>query len=143
VALVQIMLKSDANPQGLSSMMRVMAEAAAALSGKAFVLLSPLVGVLGAFMTGSNTMSNVLFTSFQFDTALILGLSPLLMVVLQVVGGAIGNMICINNIVAVSATVGLDGVEGTIIRKNIIPSLVYAVLATSFVSILMLGGIRP
>jgi lactate permease len=94
-------------------------------------------------MTGSNTMSNILFASFQFDTALILGLSPLLMVALQVVGGAIGNMICINNIVAVSATVGLDGVEGTIIRKNIIPSLVYAVLATIFVSILMLGGVRP
>jgi lactate permease len=143
VALVQIMLKSDANPQGLSSMMRVMAEAAAALSGKAFVLLSPLVGVLGAFMTGSNTMSNVLFTSFQFDTALILGLSPLLMVVLQVVGGAIGNMICINNIVAVSATVGLEGAEGTIIRRNIMPCLIYAALATIFVSFLMMSGSRP
>jgi len=143
VALVQFMLRSGANPRGFSSMMRVMAEAAAALSGKAFIMLSPLIGILGSFMTGSNTMSNILFASFQFDTALILGLSPLLMVALQVVGGAIGNMICINNIVAVSATVGLDGVEGTIIRKNIIPSLVYAVLATIFVSILMLGGVRP
>jgi lactate permease len=143
VAMVQVMLQSGDNPLGLSSMMRVMAEAAAAMSGRAFVIFSPLIGVLGSFMTGSNTMSNVLFASFQFDTALILGLTPLFLVVLQVVGGAIGNMVCINNIVAVSATVGLEGVEGNIIRRNIIPCIIYAFLATLFVSILIFSGASP
>jgi lactate permease len=138
VAMVQLMLKTDANPMGLNSMMRVMAEAAAAISGNVFLLFSPLIGVLGSFMTGSNTMSNILFASFQFDTATILGLSPLFMVVLQVVGGAVGNMVCINNIVAVSATVGLQGVEGTIIRKNILPCIIYALLATCFIAVLTL-----
>ena len=143
VAMVQVMLQSAANPLGLSSMMRVMAEAAAAASGRAFLVISPFVGVLGSFMTGSNTVSNILFASFQYDTAVILSLPPLFMVVLQVVGGAIGNMVCVNNIVAVSATVGLEGSEGLIIRKNIVPVLIYALLAAAFVGMLIFLGVDP
>ena len=143
VAMVQVMLRSAENPLGISGMMRVMAEAAAAVSGRAFLLISPFVGVLGSFMTGSNTVSNILFTSFQYDTALLLAFPPLFMVVLQVVGGAIGNMICVNNIVAVSATVGLEGVEGLIIRRNIIPVLIYALLAAAFVGLMIALGVDP
>jgi lactate permease len=143
VAMVQVMLRSAENPLGISGMMRVMAEAAAAVSGRAFLLISPFVGVLGSFMTGSNTVSNILFTSFQYDTALLLALPPLFMVVLQVVGGAVGNMVCVNNIVAVSATVGLEGVEGLIIRRNIIPVLIYALLAAAFVGLMIALGVDP
>ncbi len=123
--------------------MGVLAEAAAAASGRAFLVISPFVGVLGSFMTGSNTVSNILFASFQYDTAVILSLPPLFMVVLQVVGGAIGNMVCVNNIVAVSATVGLEGSEGLIIRKNIVPVLIYALLAAAFVGMLIFLGVDP
>jgi lactate permease len=137
VALVQVMLKTEANPQGLSSMMKMMAEAVAAASGKIYVFISPLVGVLGSFMTGSNTVSNILFSSFQYDTAMILGLPAVYIVVLQVVGGAIGNMVCVNNIVAVSATVGLEGVEGRLIRSNIGPCLLYSILAAVFIRLVI------
>jgi len=143
VAMVQVMLQSGDNPIGLSSMMRVMAEAVAGLTGSAYLVVAPLVGVLGSFMTGSNTVSKILFTSFQYDTALILGLPVALMVVLQVVGGAVGNMVCVNNIVAVSATVGLQGAEGTIIRRNIGPCLVYSLLVALFVAGLVALGVDP
>jgi lactate permease len=128
VAMVQLMLKSEQNPAGISGMMTVIAEAAAYLTGRAFIMISPLVGVLGAFMTGSNTVSNILFASFQYRTALAIGMVPLALVVLQVVGGAVGNMVCVSNIVAVSATVGLEGKTGAIIRRNIVPCIIYSVL---------------
>ncbi len=144
VAMVQLMLKSEQNPPGMSGMMTAIAEAAAHLTGRAFIVISPLVGVLGAFMTGSNTVSNILFASFQYRTALAIGIVPLALVVLQVVGGAIGNMVCVNNIVAVSATVGLEGRTGAIIRRNIVPCLIYSILVALVVIALtgagLLGG---
>ncbi|MBO4779776.1 MAG: L-lactate permease [Selenomonadaceae bacterium] len=67
------------------------------------------------------TVGIVMFAPLQFETARILDLSTLLIVALQNQGGAIGNMICINNIVAVCATTGISGVEGKLIRTNFIP----------------------
>ncbi|TFH06427.1 MAG: L-lactate permease [Spirochaetales bacterium] len=128
-------LNSVLSLRSLSSV-RVLAEAVASLSGRAYIVLAPFVGVLGSFMTGSNTVSNVLFAQFQYDTAAIVGFAPVMMVTLQVVGGAIGNMVCVNNIVAVSATVGISGVEGTVIRRNIIPAAIYSVLAVVVVLVL-------
>jgi lactate permease len=45
------------------------------------------------------------------------------------VGGAAGNMICVHNVVAASATVGLFGKEGALIRKTLIPTTYYLVAA--------------
>lgn len=129
VAMVQLMLHSDINTQGYPSMLSKLAAMLATASGKAYTLVSPFVGVLGAFMSGSNTVSNILFSSLQFETAIILGLSPVIITSLQVVGGGIGNMVCINNVVAVSATVGITGEEGRIIRRNSVPMAIYALLA--------------
>ncbi len=58
VALVQLMLNSNVNNLGLDSMMTVMAQTMARLSGRAFPILSPFIGVLGSFVSGSNTVSN-------------------------------------------------------------------------------------
>ncbi len=69
------------------------------------------------------------FSLFQFDVALRTGLSPTLIVALQAVGGAAGNMICVHNVVAASATVGLLGQEGAIIRRTLIPTIYYLLAA--------------
>ena len=143
VALVQLMLNSHANNIGLDSMLTVMAKGAAALVDKAYVIISPFIGILGAFMSGSNTVSNILFASFQFETANILNLPAVLIVTLQVVGGAIGNMVCLNNIVAVCATVGIAGVEGKLIRRNALPAVIYGLLVAAFISIFIILGINP
>ncbi|MEG6616061.1 L-lactate permease [Peptococcaceae bacterium 1198_IL3148] len=143
VALVQLMLNSGVNQGGLDSMMTAMAKAAAGLAGSAFPFFAPFIGVLGAFISGSNTVSNVLFASFQFETATILGMPPVLIVALQNIGGAVGNMICVNNVVAVCATVGCIGVEGQIIKKNFIPCLIYGIAVAILVSILIYIGFDP
>ena len=85
-------------------------------------------GVLGAFMSGSNTVSNMLFAPLQYETAALVKLSPIVVLALQNIGGAAGNMICVNNVVAVCATTGVAGNEGRIIRINLVPCLVYCVI---------------
>ena len=118
------------------TMLLVMAKALADLAGNAFIVISPLIGVLGAFMSGSNTVSNTLFASLQFETASLIGISPLIICAMQNVGGAAGNMICVNNVVAACATTGTLGNEGKIIKTNLLPCLLYCVIA-----ILVLGVI--
>ena len=59
-------------------MTRLLAEALSAGTGPVFPFLSPFIGVVGAFMTGSNTNSNVVFGQLQLDTALALGLAAAL-----------------------------------------------------------------
>ena len=127
VALVQVMRYSDFNKSGLDSMMIIMADFLSNAAGKSYLLLSPFVGVLGSFISGSNTVSNTLFTQLQFDTANLVNLSPAIIVALQNIGGATGNITCINNAVAACATVGTSGAEGKIIRMNFLPMIAYTV----------------
>jgi len=143
VALVQLMLHTAQNPAGLDGMLTEMAKAVAHVSGGLYPLVAVPIGVLGSFMAGSATVSNILFSSFQFETATLLGISPVLVCALQCTGGALGNMVCINNIVAVSATVGCAGVTGTLIRRNIIPVMVYYAIATSVIATLIFSGFDP
>ena len=139
-ALVCIYRYSDANSTGLTSMLITMAGGMADLAGENYFYISPLIGSIGAFMFGSNTVSNVMFTPLQFETARILNLPTLLIVAMQNQGGAIGNMICINNIVAVCATTGISGVEGKLMRTNFIPWLCfYVILIVGAIAILKFG----
>lgn len=90
---------------------------AAAGAGAAWPLLSPFVGALGTFMTGSATASNILFTEFQDQTALSADLDPVPLMGAQGAGAAIGNLICPHNVVAAAATVGLSGREGQVLTQ--------------------------
>ena len=110
------------------SMVLVIAESLAAAFKGAYFVVAPLIGVLGAFMSGSNTVSNMLFATLQYETAAIVKLSPLVILALQNIGGAAGNMICVNNVVAACATTGVTGCEGRIIRINLLPCLAYCVI---------------
>ena len=110
------------------SMVFVMAESLADLFSTSYLAVAPFIGVLGAFMSGSNTVSNMLFAPLQFETAALVKLSPIVVLALQNIGGAAGNMVCVNNVVSVCATTGVAGNEGRIIRINIVPCLVYCVI---------------
>ncbi len=85
----------------------------------AFPLISPLIGMLGAFATGSNNNSNVLFASLQEGIALILKLSPGIIVSAQTTGGALGSMIAPAKIIVGLSTVNLQGHDGEVLRKTI------------------------
>ncbi|MBN1912002.1 MAG: L-lactate permease [Pirellulales bacterium] len=129
VPMVQVFLNSEVNAADLASMPTALAEAVEHLVGRAWPAFSAVVGAIGAFVAGSNTISNMTFSGFQFDVAMRIHLSPLLIVALQAVGGAAGNMICVHNVVAASATVGLLGQEGSLIRKTLIPTAYYLLAA--------------
>ncbi|MGM0565523.1 MAG: L-lactate permease [Bacteroidota bacterium] len=143
VGMVQLMLNSGVNNNGMDSMLTEMAEAAAGLSGQAYPFFATIIGALGSFMSGSATVSNILFMSFQFETATILGFSQVLITSMQGIGAGIGNMICVNNVVAVAATVGCIGAEGKIIRINALPAFIYYLLITLIVGILIYSGFEP
>jgi lactate permease len=143
VAMVQLMLNSGVNGSGLDSMLSEMAKAIAGIAGNAYVFVAPFIGVLGAFMSGSNTVSNILFSSLQFETATILDMPQVLIVALQVMGGGIGNMVCVNNVVAACATVGVIGMEGKLIRRNAIPMVIYSLAVAIVIGILVYSGFNP
>ena len=125
------------------SMLYVMAEALANIFKGAYVIIAPVIGVLGAFMSGSNTVSNTLFAGLQFQTAQLVKMSPVLIVALQNIGGAAGNMICVNNVVAACATTGTMGNEGKIIRTNALPCLIYCIIAILVLGGLIVAGVDP
>jgi lactate permease len=96
--------------------------------GPVWPLAAPLVGVLGTFVTGSATTSNILFTELQARIAGGLDLSLPLVLGAQSFGAAVGNILCPHNIVAGCATVGLVGREGEILRRTVWVGLAYALL---------------
>ncbi len=103
-----------------------LAEAAAVTAGSLWPLFAPFVGVLGTFVTGSATASNILFSDFQQATAERLALPALPLLGAQGFGAAVGNIICPHNIVAASATVELVGREGEVLRRTLWVAGVYA-----------------
>lgn len=84
--------------------------------GVVFPVLSPFIGLLGTVITGSNTSSNVLFGVLQRDGARLLEMDPVLMAALQTAGGALGSMLAPAKVVLATATTGLAGLEGRVMR---------------------------
>jgi lactate permease len=145
VPMVRILINSGVNAGDLPSMPIAMARYVADSVGGIYPLLAPSVGALGAFLAGSNTVSNMMFSQFQFGVAQSLGISGAMIVAIQAVGAAAGNMVAIHNVVAASATVGLLGREGITLRKTVWPTLYY-VLATGvigMIAIYLMGVTDP
>jgi len=141
IPMVRIFINSGINGADLASMPVTTANFAAGLVGEAFPALSATVGALGAFIAGSNTVSNMMFSQFQFEVAQTLTISSAVVVALQAVGAAAGNMIAIHNVVAASATVGLLGREGATLRKTIIPTIYYLVV-TGIIGLVAIYGLQ-
>ncbi len=129
VALVRVFIDSGANASGLESMPLVLAEYVAHLAGGTWPFFAPMIGALGAFVAGSNTVSDLMFSLFQYGVADRIGAPHLVVLGMQALGGAAGNMITVHNVVAASATVGLVGREGLLIRRTIVPMMYYVVFA--------------
>jgi lactate permease len=117
-------------------------------TGKAWPFFAPLLGALGSFFSGSNTVSNLMFGPIQAAIADSLGLDRATVLALQSAGGAMGNMVCIHNIVAVAAVLGLSerpagthattgGIGGVaaVLRLTIGPMLVYAIIAAAMAGV--------
>ncbi|TVR42191.1 MAG: L-lactate permease [Planctomycetota bacterium] len=99
--------------------------ALADLAGPAWPLVAPFLGALGAFFSGSATVANLTFAPIQQEVALSLGLNQASVLALQSAGGAMGNMVCIHNIVAVCTILALRDSESKILKLALLPLLIY------------------
>ncbi|MDR3176634.1 MAG: L-lactate permease [Desulfovibrio sp.] len=149
VALVKIFQGSGVNPElaaqvaagtakNLPSMPLAMATTMGNIFGDAWPFLASYTGGLGAFITGSNTVSNLLFGMFQWDIAGQLGFSRIIVTASQVAGGAMGNMVCIHNIIACCSVVGLLNREGEVLRKTFWPFVLYGIVV-GIVTYILIG----
>ena len=143
VPMVQVFLNTDGGLVGYEKMPIALANGVAALAGGAYPLLAPALGGFGAFVAGSNTISNMMFSLFQFEVAVKIGIDATWMVALQAVGGAAGNVICVHNVVAASAVVGLSGREGDVIRKTLLVFVYYALAAGVIGFVFLKLGLLP
>jgi lactate permease len=99
-----------------SGMTFLLARTLSGAVGVLFPLVSPLLGLVGTVITGSNTNSNVLFGALQRDGARLLNMDPVLVAALQTAGGALGSMFAPAKVVLATATTGLAGQEGRVMR---------------------------
>jgi lactate permease len=107
------------NYSGMTSSMAL----ALASTGRLFPFFSAVLGMLGVFLTGSDTSSNTLFGPLQATTAKVSGLDPILMGATNSSGGVMGKMISPQNLSVGAAGVGAVGREGTIFRRVVGHSL--------------------
>ncbi len=114
---------------GEGSAVAVIGGSLASLTGSAWQLFAAFLGALGSFFSGSNTVSNLTFGGIQDAAASALGLNRTTILGLQSVGGALGNMVCINNIVAVASVLGLERIEGYALKRTVLVAVPYALLA--------------
>jgi lactate permease len=107
----------------------IIGKAFAHISGTTWQYLASFLGALGSFFSGSATVSNLTFSGIQDSIAQSVGLDRMLMLSLQSVGASMGNMVCINNIIAVCSILGVYNQEGFIIKRTVIPMALYGIIA--------------
>ena len=117
-----------AHPDMLAPMATEIARGLARLFGQAYPLVSPLIGALGAFVSGSHTVSNLMFYGLQLDTAFFLGIPAIVIMLGQTSGASMGNMVAIHNAVSISATTGATGSEGKMISAAFVPFILCCLL---------------
>jgi lactate permease len=129
VPMAKVFINSDVNAAGLASMPLTLADGVSSLVGQAWPFFAPVIGMAGSFIAGSVTVSNMMFSLFQFGVAEQINVSTSIVLALQVAGAASGNMIAVSNIVPAVATVGLIGREGILLRMLLLPVIFYLILA--------------
>ncbi len=124
-----------------SGMTGTLAQGLASLAGRLFPFLAPWIGALGAFMTGSNTNSNVVFAQLQLQTAQLLGFSATMILAGQTAGAAVASVVAPAKIVVGTSTADLAGREGEVMRK-MLPYIIVLVLLTSLLTALGVWAIQ-
>jgi lactate permease len=129
IAITQLLLVSEMNQADIPSMPQVLGSGFASVLGSGFIVFSAFLGALGSFMTGSATVSNLLFAGLQVDAARALETSAASFLALQLIGAGIGNMISLHNIAMAAGAAGLEAKEGQVIKETTIPVVVVCLTA--------------
>jgi lactate permease len=142
MALVQIMRFTNFTvPDGdLGAMTTEIARSISDIFGAAYLFVAPLIGILGAFVSGSHTVSNIMFMGLQMETAVFLNLPIVIALVAQTSGGCMGNMIAINNVVMATATTGYTGKESRLMGSAAIPMFIYCLAISLILYIVLASG---
>jgi len=120
-----------------SGMTETLARGLAEGTGKAFPFVAPWIGAIGAFMTGRNTNSNVVFGALQMRTAELLGYTIAIILAAQTAGAALASVMAPTKVVVGASTAGMAGKEGDVMRKLVI----YTGLLGLFISLLTIIGL--
>ncbi len=115
-----------------SGMTDTLARGLASGMGWAYPIIAPWIGALGAFMTGSNTNSNVVFGALQLRTAQLLGYSAAIILGAQTAGAALASILAPTKIVVGASTAGMAGREGDVLRKLLAYTIVLLALISIF-----------
>lgn len=125
-----------------AGMLSILAKALAAVVGGGYPAAAVFIGCLGSFMTGTTLGSNMMFHPMHIEAAQLVNLSPALCAAFNSSGGALGNMICPNNVIAVCSTVNFQNQEGQVMRK-VIPALLVLIIAEMIAAMLYAHVLFP
>jgi lactate permease len=106
--------------------------------GGIYPFIAPWIGALGAFMTGSNTNSNVVFGGLQLQTAVLLGYPVIIILAAQTAGASLASVIAPTKVAVGASTAGMAGREGDVMRKLIL----YTVTLVLLVGLLTAVAVR-
>jgi lactate permease len=125
-ALVMVQLMTLGGDQAQTT---IIGRTFATVTGRSWPFFAPVLGALGAFFAGSATISNLTFAAIQDSIARTIGFERTSILALQSVGAAMGNMVAISNIVAVTSILGLVNQDGFVLKRTVIPLIVYGLIA--------------
>ncbi|SKA93103.1 lactate permease [Caloramator quimbayensis] len=128
VALAKVM--------GYSGMITSIAKVLVSSTGRFYPLISPIIGALGTFVTGSDTSSNVLFGALQTEVAKSIGVNPYILAAANTSGATAGKMISPQSIAVATSATGLIGSEGKIFNSTVKFCLGYVIILGILVYIL-------
>lgn len=130
-----------ANYSGLSYTLGILF----ASTGTIFPFLSPVLGWLGVFLTGSDTSANALFGKLQQVTAEQIGVNPVLTVAANSSGGVVGKMISPQSIAVAAAATALVGRESDLFRFTLKHSIIMllAVCVLIYLQAYVVPGMIP
>lgn len=124
-AFAQLMLNSQHNFSGMTSMVNVLADN---FDNMLLPIWAPVLGAFGSFLTGSVTVSNIMFSNFLFHSATDLNMPANVILALAAAGGAAGNMIAMGDIITSESVVGLINSERKVLKAVIVPCIIYITL---------------
>ncbi len=111
-----------------SGMTTDVANAMVAVTGRYFPVISPMVGVLGAFVTGSGTSTGALFGPLQAEVATQIGVTPEWLCAANSLGAGVGKMIAPSNIALGCASAGFTGNENKVMSQVFKYTALYTII---------------
>ncbi|XWO13535.1 L-lactate permease [Candidatus Hepatincola sp. Pdp] len=133
MVLMSILMATNNNSVGLTGMLPMIAKGLVDSTGNFYIFISPLIGMLGSFISGSNTLSNTLFVNVQMSASYLLHINPAIMASLQNVAGAIGIIFTLKSVVIVSATISLKNKEVYLVKVGLLAAIICSVLLSLLV----------